>query len=275
MCHEDICGSGGIAPPFLTSALDWGERSAWSPCRFTPGERAPGGRVGPTAGLDSDPLTYHDTSVYSVPDTIRRTTLWDAVCIDNRLLNWYINIYCSCAEYTDQLEEMKVAGWRLITQQLSHTHTLTPLQSQSHIATDGQSVSQSWCRAPSGAHDQIFITCVTVTVLFLWGALSDEMAGLSFVYAAGLASAVFLGSESRGTRDHILRSQIWDFSFRRLLRLAGSRWKYSSPPQKVKVTLRLAVSQSVSQSWCRTPSGATPISIATYSYITLSRTYFL
>jgi hypothetical protein len=31
-------------------------------------------------------------------------------------------------------------------------------QSQSHIATDGQSVSRPWCRAPSGAHDQIFIT---------------------------------------------------------------------------------------------------------------------
>jgi hypothetical protein len=30
---------------------------------------------------------------------------------------------------------------------------------------------------PSGAYDQIFITCVTVMVLFLWG--------LSFVYAAG------------------------------------------------------------------------------------------
>jgi hypothetical protein len=30
-------------------------------------------------------------------------------------------------------------------------------QSQSRIATDGQSVSKSWCQAPSGAHDQIFI----------------------------------------------------------------------------------------------------------------------
>jgi hypothetical protein len=29
--------------------------------------------------------------------------------------------------------------------------------SQSHIATDNQSVSKSWCRAPSGTHDQIFI----------------------------------------------------------------------------------------------------------------------
>jgi hypothetical protein len=28
-------------------------------------------------------------------------------------------------------------------------------QSQSPVATDGQSVGPSWCRAPSGAHDQI------------------------------------------------------------------------------------------------------------------------
>jgi hypothetical protein len=38
---------------------------------------------------------------------------------------------------------------------------------------------------PFGAYDQIFITCVTVAVLFLWGALSDERTGLSFIYAAG------------------------------------------------------------------------------------------
>jgi hypothetical protein len=31
-------------------------------------------------------------------------------------------------------------------------------QSQSHIATDSQSVSKSWYRAPSGANDQIFIS---------------------------------------------------------------------------------------------------------------------
>jgi hypothetical protein len=46
----------------------------------------------------------------------------------------------------------------------------------------------------------------------------------------GLASAVFLGSESLGTRDHILLSHIWNFPFHRLLRLAGSRWRYSTPP---------------------------------------------
>jgi hypothetical protein len=47
-----------------------------------------------------------------------------------------------------------------------------------------------------------------------------------------LASVVFLGSESLGTRDHILLSQIWDFPFRRLLQLAGSRWRYSTPLHK-------------------------------------------
>jgi hypothetical protein len=40
---------------------------------------------------------------------------------------------------------------------------------------------------PSGDYDQIFITCATVTVLFLWGALSDERSGLCFVCAAGPA----------------------------------------------------------------------------------------
>jgi hypothetical protein len=43
-----------------------------------------------------------------------------------------------------------------------------------------------------------------------------------------LASAYILGSESCGTCDHILLSQIWDFLFCRLLWLAGFRWRYST-----------------------------------------------
>jgi hypothetical protein len=51
-------GSGGIAPPFLTSALDGGEWSVSRPCRFTPEERAPGtngieGWMGLKAGVDA------------------------------------------------------------------------------------------------------------------------------------------------------------------------------------------------------------------------------
>jgi hypothetical protein len=51
-------GSEGIAPPFLTSALDGGEWSISSPGCFTPRERAPvvhwvGGWMGPRAGRDA------------------------------------------------------------------------------------------------------------------------------------------------------------------------------------------------------------------------------
>jgi hypothetical protein len=49
-------------------------------------------------------------------------------------------------------------------------------------------------------------------------------------FLPALASAVFLRSESRGTRDHISQSQIRDISFLRLLRLAVLRWGYSTPP---------------------------------------------
>jgi hypothetical protein len=44
------------------------------------------------------------------------------------------------------------------------------------------------------------------------------------------SAQVILESESCGTRDHILPSQFRDFPFRRLLRLAGLRWRYSAPP---------------------------------------------
>jgi hypothetical protein len=49
-----------------------------------------------------------------------------------------------------------------------------------------------------------------------------------------LASTFILGSESRGTRDHILLSQIPDFPFCRLLWLTGLRWRYSTAPPRGK-----------------------------------------
>jgi hypothetical protein len=60
----------------------------------------------------------------------------------------------------------------------------------------------------------------------MWGALSDGRTGLSFA----IISAVILGSESRGTREHILLSQIRDFPFRHLPRRAGLQWRYSTAP---------------------------------------------
>jgi hypothetical protein len=51
--HESICGSGGIAPPILTSALDGGVDQFHAPGRFTPGTHLIAGWVGPRVGLDA------------------------------------------------------------------------------------------------------------------------------------------------------------------------------------------------------------------------------
>jgi hypothetical protein len=83
---------------------------------------------------------------------------------------------------------------------------------------------------PSGAYYQIFITVRHLGVCWC-GALSltrGRVCRLQLLLA--LASEVIIGSESFGTRDHILPSQIRDFPFRRLLRLARLRWRYSTPP---------------------------------------------
>jgi hypothetical protein len=102
--------------------------------------------------------------------------------------------------------------------------------SQSHNATDSQSVSKSCCGAPSGVHDQIFITVSQLRSCFC-GAHYLTRGQVCLLYTLlVLASAVFLGSESLVTCDYILLPQIWYFPFRRLLRLTGSRWRYSTPP---------------------------------------------
>jgi hypothetical protein len=63
------------------------------------------------------------------------------------------------------------------------------------------------------------------------GAPSQTRGRICLLYKLLVLASVFLfGSESLGTRDHILQSHIRDFPFRRLLRLAGSRWRYSTPP---------------------------------------------
>jgi hypothetical protein len=83
---------------------------------------------------------------------------------------------------------------------------------------------------PSGAYDQIFIIVSQLRVCW-FGAPSltrGRVCRLQFLLA--LASAVIFLSEPHRIRGHILLSQIWDFPFRRLLRLAGSRWRYSTPP---------------------------------------------
>jgi hypothetical protein len=105
-------------------------------------------------------------------------------------------------------------------------------QSQSHIATDRQSVSKFWCRAPSGTHDLIFITLWQLRSCFSEAPSLTRGRVCPLYILLALASLVFLGSKSLGPHNHILLSQICDFPFRRLLRLAGLRWRYSNPPPR-------------------------------------------
>jgi hypothetical protein len=90
---------------------------------------------------------------------------------------------------------------------------------------------------------------------FVCGPLSltrGPVCRLQFLLA--LASTVILGSESHVTRNHILLSQIRDFSFRRLLRLSGLRYRYSTPPPHGIPFLHFEQSQSQSHSYYRTGS---------------------
>jgi hypothetical protein len=71
-------------------------------------------------------------------------------------------------------------------------------QSESHIATEGQSINKPWCRAPSGAHDQI---CITLWQLRYYssGAPSLTKGRVCLLYMLlAHASVVFLGSSPLG-----------------------------------------------------------------------------
>jgi hypothetical protein len=84
-----------------------------------------------------------------------------------------------------------------------------------------------WIKHPYGAYDQIFIT--VRQLLVSWSrALSltrGRVCRLQLLLV--LASAVIFGSDSRGTRDRILLSQIRDFPF------------FSSPPTTRRVTVEV------------------------------------
>jgi hypothetical protein len=115
---------------------------------------------------------------------------------------------------------------------------------------------------PSGAYDQIFI--IVRHLRFCWYGAHSLTRGLvcSLFSLLALANAVIFGSKFRGTRENILLSEIRDFPFRRLLRIAGLRWRYStSPPHGivsriVSLTSESYVTtdgQSASLSWNKEP----------------------
>jgi hypothetical protein len=79
---------------------------------------------------------------------------------------------------------------------------------------------------PFRAYGQIFITSVTVTVFFLWGALSDERSGLSFVCAAGPCQ-----------RSLSRIGVPWDL--RPYFTVSHLRLPFSSPPTTRRVTVEV------------------------------------
>jgi hypothetical protein len=101
---------------------------------------------------------------------------------------------------------------------------------------------------PSGAYDQIFITVRQLQVC--WCGVPSLTRGrichLQLLLAH--ASTVIFVSESRGTRDHILLSQIRDFPSHCLLRLTGLWWRYLNlPPHRseyIKLTPYVALART-------------------------------
>jgi hypothetical protein len=121
--------------------------------------------------------------------------------------------------------------------------------SESYVTTDGQSASLSWNKAPFWGLRPDLYYFLTVAGLLIWSALSDERTGLSFIIAAGPCQRSHFRVRVPYNSGHILLSQIRDFPFRRLLRFAESRWRYSTTiPHGCILLLLLNFSSCQSQS---------------------------
>jgi hypothetical protein len=102
--------------------------------------------------------------------------LYTQLLITNNTALWLNStLYRSPLHTHSNAQSSLIVSWqRTSTQKLYHSHydctthevvfgqplnhsTATSVSSQSHITTDGQLFGLSWCRAPSGAHDQIFL----------------------------------------------------------------------------------------------------------------------
>jgi hypothetical protein len=80
------------------------------------------------------------------------------------------------------------------------------------ILTDSQSASLSWCQATIRVSGQFFFAlefCYLKVCYFVTSSLTRGRV-CSLLLLLGLASAVPLGSASRGTQDHILLSQFFE-----------------------------------------------------------------
>jgi hypothetical protein len=89
-----------------------------------------------------------------------RYTCLNDVCLSKATLIHFL-LHCWNTELLNWRPKVKVTLRLTVSPSVS-------LGVEPHLVLS-QSVSKSWCRAPSGAHDQIFTTVLTVTFLFFVG----------------------------------------------------------------------------------------------------------
>jgi hypothetical protein len=178
-------------------------------------------------------LSWNKAPMWGLPDfyywqAVAALLMWGAVSDDWTGL--LFTIVVGPRQYCHSRVRVPWDSWPYFTVSDSGLLFSSPPRIQVKVTLSvSQSVSKSWCRAQSGAHGQKFITLWQLLSCFSWApSMTRGWVRLLYMLLA-LASIIYLGSESLGTSDNILLSQIWDFPFRRLLRLAMSRWRYSSP----------------------------------------------
>jgi hypothetical protein len=150
-----------------------------------------------------------------------------------RHINFTFWLYCSGSSPVST-ELISTPDWcftvdlfdpSLLTDFILHPFKQVKVKSKSHW--DWRSVNkQVLVSSPIWGSWLDIYYCLTITVLFLWGALSDERTGLSFIYAAGL--------RQRSLSWVPVPRDSWPY-----FTVSDLRLPFSSPPTTRRVTVEV------------------------------------
>jgi hypothetical protein len=97
LCHEEIWGSGGIAQPFLTMALEGVEWAASRPCRFPPQGKSPCYPLHRRLGLDTvEKRKIMHCQELNPGRPVRSLSLYQLSSLDSPTLQSNIHIWDTC-----------------------------------------------------------------------------------------------------------------------------------------------------------------------------------